>query len=380
MQRMKNQKCPACGAVLAEDVNICNCCGIEGLNQLFLEKEAYNVWVHSVLVPHIFLKAKKRLNERANGSLLLLGNGDLFAFGNNLSGRFGIEQPQELAEPVRIAEGIRSAALGDYHTVLVYRDGRVEVLGNSSMSDRFACGFSAINVYAHPKKEIFLLEDADGKYYFLGDNSSAFIPRTERILLIVPPQVIKEEKHYDLLEVEYPYPWTCGHDVYQYLAPKDRYIDEEYSADESIQNSGWFKELLREYGEFNIRVEKVKKYEAIEIQDSHKILDYFSRDNNKKYEILEGIDARHCLHVDRWRYNGRTDREPTYSNPYESPFGRKYQALTHGSGPVEYSAVKSCGCISITRNIILENQMIYKPVYCKSGSQLREQENFITCN
>ena len=210
---MKNQKCPACGAALAEDVNICNCCGMEGVNQLFLEKEAYNAWVHSVLVPHIFLKAKKRLNERANGSLLLLGNGDLFAFGNNLSGRFGIEQPQELAEPVRIAEGIRSAALGDYHTVLVYRDGRAEVLGNSSMSDRFACGFSAINVYAHPKKEIFLLEDADGKYYFLGDNSSAFIPRTERILLIVPPQVIKEEKHYDLLEVEYPYPWTCGHDV-----------------------------------------------------------------------------------------------------------------------------------------------------------------------
>ncbi|MBR4991004.1 MAG: hypothetical protein IKY96_07575 [Oscillospiraceae bacterium] len=380
---MNDQKCPACGAALAEDVNICNCCGMEGLNQLFLEKEAYNVWVHRVLVPHIFLKAKKRLNERADGSLLLLGNGDLFAFGNNLSGRFGIEQPDKLAEPVRIAEGIRSAALGDYHTVLVYRDGRAEVLGNSSMSDRFACGFSAINVYAHPKKELFLLEDADGMYYFLGDNSSAFIPRMERILLIVPPQVIKEEKHYNLLEVRHPYPWTSGEDVYQYLASVYRREDEEYSADESIQNSGWFKELLREYGEPNIRVEKVKKYEAIEIQDVHNLLGCYSSDNNKKYEILEGIDADHCLHVNtytwanygkRWYYD-KEDREPTYRYPYEGRHGRSYQM-----GSLEYSAVKSCRYISITQNIILENQMIYKPVYCESGSQLREQENFITCN
>ena len=379
---MKNQKCPACGAALAEDVNICNCCGMEGVNQLFLEKEAYNAWVHSVLVPHIFLKAKKRLNERANGSLLLLDNGDLFAFGNNFAGRFGIEQPDKLAEPVRIAEGIRSAALGDFHTVLVYRDGRVEVLGNSSMSDRFACGFSAINVYAHPEKEIFLLEDADGKYYFLGDNSSAFIPRTERILLIVPPQVIKGEKHYDLLEVEYPPPYSGSPYVYRYLASKNRYIYEEYSADESIQKSGWFKELLREYGEFNIRVEKVKKYEAIEIQDSPKILDYYSRDNNKKYEILEGIDADHWLLLERWNnvwLDDRKGREPTYRDPYESPFGRLYQAKTYGSRPEKYSAVKSRGYTSITRNIILENKMIYIPVYCESGSQLREQENFITC-
>ena len=109
---MNERRCPVCGEALEENADACWNCKLDGLNQLFLSKEAYWDWYEREVISRKDRFFNPQVFAGARHFLILLGSGDLYAVGNNYNGACGPDLPQELTKPVRIARNVRHAAAG----------------------------------------------------------------------------------------------------------------------------------------------------------------------------------------------------------------------------------------------------------------------------
>lgn len=79
---MVERKCPACGENLEKNESVCPLCGLSGLDQVFLTKEAYELWKRDVLEKHLRGIVKKKIwytrkesdEESTYGTLLFYKN------------------------------------------------------------------------------------------------------------------------------------------------------------------------------------------------------------------------------------------------------------------------------------------------------------------
>lgn len=350
---MSEKKCPACGVELAENAAKCPICGLTGLDQVFLSEEAYNAWVEHVLVPHSFSNGGKGLKRTQSSTLLLLDKGDLYAMGDNYSGIFGPEQPQVLLEPRRIARKIKSAVLTQKHTLMLHWDGRVEILGNSALAERFAWEHRAAKVYAHRSLEAFLLEDEEGKRYFFGDNSMEHIPIKKEILMTLPPR--KEEVHrsYHLLRRYYELVYTSGGYSNEYLIAGSTWGTDITSFDESVQKKGWYRALLCEYGECNISIDRKILLDKTKVTTNHDLIGHCEITAQQ----LDRIGSKMLYHYGSDSYS-EWDR-PWEGKRYSSVYQLKNEHIK-GSNAVEMAHIQV-----IKRDIVLQNRMIFVPMLCE---------------
>ncbi|MBR4991002.1 MAG: hypothetical protein IKY96_07565 [Oscillospiraceae bacterium] len=247
---MKNQKCPACGAALENHMTVCPDCGLDGLNQFFLSKEAYLDWYEREVIPQQDRIRNPQVFAGARHFLILLGSGDLYAVGDNWSDACGVDLPRKLIEPVRIARNVKHAAAGENHTVYITQDKKVKIIGNSDLVDRFRCDLRAEYVFSNGS-DTFYLEAEDGKWYGFGDNEDSQITPQNR-------QCVKsfEERtiHFQRRHV-WSYIWSChtpqGGRINEYI------YGEKDDALTPIQNGQWYRSLVKEHGERNIVAEDV---------------------------------------------------------------------------------------------------------------------------
>ena len=247
---MKTQKCPACGAALENHMTVCPDCGLDGLNQFFLSKEAYLDWYEREVIPQQDRIRKPQVFAGTKHFLILLGSGDLYTVGYNWSDACGADLPRVLTEPVRIARNVKHAAAGEKHTVYITQDKEVKIIGNSDLADRFRCDLRAEHVFSNGS-DTFYLEAEDGKWYGFGDNENSQIT----------PQNRQCVKSFEERTIHFQRRYVWSRSWYLYTPTDERineYIDgEKDDALTPIQNGQWYRSLVKEHGERNIVAEDV---------------------------------------------------------------------------------------------------------------------------
>lgn len=310
---MNNQKCPACGAALENHMTVCPDCGLDGLDQFFLSKEAYLDWYEREVIPQQDRIRKPQFFAGARHFLILLGSGDLYAVGHNGSDACGVDLPRKLTEPVRIARNVKHAAAGENHTVYITQDKEVKIIGNSDLADRFRCDLRAEYVFSNGS-DIFYLEDENRVWYVFGNNAGEKIaPRTRECL--------RDFEKYTVRTMDYgtwKRTWTYGtvsHEGYSAIGSKSDHTNERL---DNVRRSNWYVEQVRMYGEKNIMAEDVLL--------------------NKDRHLLKDLHVESCGEPpEYWRRNsGREVRHQEYEEIHE----RQIQ-------------------------VYLENRMIYEPVPCR---------------
>lgn len=247
---MKNQKCPACGAALENHMTVCPDCGLDGLNQFFLSKEAYLDWYEREVIPQQDRIRNPQVFAGARHFLILLGSGDLYAVGDNGSDAYGADLPRKLTEPVRIARNVKHAAAGENHTVYITQDKEVKIIGNSDLADRFRCDLRAEYVFSNGS-DTFYLEAEDGKWYGFGDNENSQItPRNRQCV-----------KSFEERTIHFLRRWIWSGNFYLHTPTDARYNEYIYGEKDDaltpIQNGQWYRSLVKEHGERNIVAEDV---------------------------------------------------------------------------------------------------------------------------
>lgn len=298
---MNNQKCPACGAALEEYAKRCPDCGLDGLDQFFLSKEAYLDWYEREVIPQQDRIRNPQVFAGNAHFLILLRSGDLYAVGNNCNGSCGADLPRELTEPVRIARNVKHAAAGENHTVYITQDKEVKIIGNSDLADRFRCDLRAEYVFSNGS-DTFYLEDENRVWYGFGDNEDSQItPKNRQCVKSFEERTIHFQRRYFWSRT-----WHCYTQQYN-----RHYVDINGEKDDAltpILNGQWYRSLVKEHGERNIVAEDVLLQETETLEKEY----IYSR--------------------------------PTYAQNYDE-------------GEQEYDVVKVYQV-----KVYLENRMIYEPV------------------
>ena len=98
---MSERKCPACGENLEKNESVCPICELSDLDQVFLTKEAYELWKRDVLEKHLRGIVKKEIWYRRKESDEKLIYGTLLFCKNN--GRtFAVLRPKKEGNTYRI--------------------------------------------------------------------------------------------------------------------------------------------------------------------------------------------------------------------------------------------------------------------------------------
>lgn len=155
---MEQRKCPTCGNVITStSISECPVCHFRELDRMFLTLDDYEVWREEVLEPyfkkwnewkcyivktsvesvqfHIKIRrdiGEHRVSAGQGGGLVLLGDGKLYGFGDNLNGQYYPTYiGKTISEPLKIADDVISMAVGYNFSVYLDADGRVYFLENS---------------------------------------------------------------------------------------------------------------------------------------------------------------------------------------------------------------------------------------------------------
>ncbi len=113
----------------------------------------------------------------AGGRLMLTAESDLYGAGWDLSIPYGVDYDPAAAlaaPPVKLAEGVISAAAGYNYGLYVTSDGALHFVGSSGVpyAERFAFDGKIREVFAEPDRDVFRLTDEAGDTYIWGDNLS----------------------------------------------------------------------------------------------------------------------------------------------------------------------------------------------------------------
>ena len=183
-------------------------------------------------------------------ALILRPNGDLYAIGNNRNGCCGENLPEELLKFTRIARGVTHAAAGKDHTLYVSENGKVTILGHSEYTERFRCDFPVKHVYAHPDECAFLLENEAGDFYFFGDRSPVnLIKGTSEIVRTLHGPTTKKIYYYENNFNGHTYTLS-----YHTSIEHGHACVTDCTGLHEIQNSEWYRQLIRDHGEDNVSV------------------------------------------------------------------------------------------------------------------------------
>ena len=111
------------------------------------------------------------------GRLTLTPDGALYGVGWNLVIPYGTDYDSAAAlaaPPVKIAEGVISAAAGYNYGLYVTTDGALHFFGGSGLpyAERFAFDGKIREVFAEPDRDVFRLKDEAGETYVWGENWS----------------------------------------------------------------------------------------------------------------------------------------------------------------------------------------------------------------
>lgn len=244
---MNERRCPVCGEALEENADACHNCKLDGLNQLFLSKEAYWDWYEREVISRKDRFFNPQVFAGARHFLILLGSGDLYAVGNNYNGACGPDLPQELTKPVRIARNVKHAAAGKNHTVYITGDGEVRLIGNSDLSDRFQWDLRARYVFSNGS-DTFFIKAYDGALYGFGENGNGQITPVRR-------ERLRDFEKYTVRILEYGtwnhswyYGTPSGQDYCAYYSKRDQPND----VLSAVKCSDWYIEQVRAHGEKNI--------------------------------------------------------------------------------------------------------------------------------
>ncbi|MBO7669112.1 MAG: hypothetical protein J6S60_00850 [Oscillospiraceae bacterium] len=111
------------------------------------------------------------------GTLTLTSDGALYGAGWDLTLPYGVDYDPAAAlaaDPVRIAEGVVSAAAGYNYGLYVTGDGALRFIGSSGIpfAERFAFDGRIREVFAAPDRDVFRLTDDAGDTWVWGNNLS----------------------------------------------------------------------------------------------------------------------------------------------------------------------------------------------------------------
>ena len=121
------------------------------------------------------LAKQDRTFTGVGGTLTLTADGVLYGAGWDLSLPYGVDYDPaaaRAAEPVKIAQGVISAAAGYNHGLYVTEDGQLHFIGSSSLPypERFAFDGVIREVFAAPDRDVFRLVDDRGDAWVWGNN------------------------------------------------------------------------------------------------------------------------------------------------------------------------------------------------------------------
>ena len=119
----------------------------------------------------------------AGGRLTLTREGTLYGAGWDLVFPFEADYDSAAAlaaPPVKIAEGVISAAAGYNYGLYVTADGTLHFIGSSGLpyTERFAFGRKIREVFADANQDVFRLTDEAGESWVWGDNLSGNLQKT----------------------------------------------------------------------------------------------------------------------------------------------------------------------------------------------------------
>ena len=120
---------------------------------------------------------EERSFSGVGGTLTLTASGDLYGAGWDLTVPYGVDYDPAAAlaaPPVKIAEGVISAAAGYNYGLYVTADGTLHFIGSSGIPypEYFAFDGRIAEVFAEPDRDVFRLTDGNGEAYVWGDNWS----------------------------------------------------------------------------------------------------------------------------------------------------------------------------------------------------------------
>lgn len=118
------------------------------------------------------------------GRLTLTPEGVLYGVGWDLVLPYGVDYDPAAAlaaPPVKIADGVISAAAGYNYGLYVTADGSLRFIGGSGLpyAERFAFDGMIREVFADPDRDLFRLTDEAGEHWVWGDNWSGALQKTK---------------------------------------------------------------------------------------------------------------------------------------------------------------------------------------------------------
>ena len=130
---------------------------------------------------------QNRFFSGVGGRLMLTPEGVLCGVGWDLRLPYGVDYDPAAAmaaPPVRIAEGVISAAAGYNHGLYVTEDGALHFVGSSGIpfAERFSFDGRIREVFAAPDRDTFSLTDENGERWVWGDNTDYKLAPHERVI------------------------------------------------------------------------------------------------------------------------------------------------------------------------------------------------------
>lgn len=354
------EKCPACGKKLNGQESQCPFCGLTGLDMLFLSKEDFLTWEKEVL--NLFKETilPPRIFAGCAGVLILMNNGELYGCGNNDNGIFGKENYGiNFLKPQLIAKNVKSAALGYNYTIYVTEEGRVELLGKSSIAyrERLVSITDADEVYASCEKDIFWVKYQNGEIGVWGNNLDGEIaPKIDKVLKNYERELEEFDKSVEKKkEIMYQ---TYGRSTIRNGSHRSWTVPDLEELKTEIRNLEDYSKFASEYGENNLRIVTFKGSELSK-ENTRKTV---SRDNDwEKTEILKSkkllckMSLRLC---NAYIYHPVPVMEDMY---YEPGF------VFHGSGLFECSELEEWGVSDYLKICYFKDDRSYIACLKKDG-------------
>lgn len=242
---MSQLLCPACGSLINDSANMCPCCGLKNLNQIFINQAARNAWKAAELEPFIE-KLTPKIFVGKNNALFLTHKGELYGVGKNDKHQLSYNDELWFDIPVHLARNVKSAAVGLDYVIWVDKTGKVNLQGSGEYIDLFKGFYSAEKVLADPSENIFWLIDIEGVVRVFGNNFNGILfPLTEqKISLGEYIATVKFEKNFRTHG-------SSGNETY-YTNNEDSTVQDVKHKFEEISK---YTALLKMYGRKNVELE-----------------------------------------------------------------------------------------------------------------------------